>query len=859
MLASAGVKRGIDRSALVRLITEPIEKPEPIALGTPPTLGTPARLEFVVPLFVGDKPNSSGVSVVAGATLARRIPPEAGKPGVDVCGEPIPALEATDLLLSPLASEGAEAQPNLNRIVAARNGVAFWVVLPETETGERKGQIVVREPAVTRRELRGHPHGYFELRGERGNVTLLVDGPGPGGRPVEFDTVIRMLDTWPLDERDEVLVEETVKASQWIPAVVGRVAPQHISPDDSFALKYDDESELVYVFPWDNWQAPPVSIDQMRSVLNTFKVTYGVRDATLTTLEKGMWNRPTVVARLGQVRVKADSIEDAQAQGATIIGDDPANLEVKVERTERSGMLGLGKKSIYALVSRRKDNIQPEHGAYEIVCRRGVCVIAVTRPRHGGNRVNLEDVMAEVRSWPFDACDDGAIGEAVGGAKGVPIEFARIVPAPSGDPHNEITEESPVAVKFSASKEVAYLFPWGQFPAEAPVEESNAALERAGVVAGVDEAALARIAETPLRRPEVVARGQPPARGEDAKLEYAFDSIKVEPPPAEGSLFEAPVAKSPLKVPPKALEGGRVDYRELGEVPTVQPGTVLVKKSLPKPGQDGYSITGEVLVSEAGDDIDLSKIAGQNTEVSGDGLELRATIIGQPTRVGDKIAVMPLHIIDGDVDFRTGNVVFDGNVMVRGDVRPGFRIRTTGTLQVMGVAEACILEAGGNIEVAGGIVGQSKSTVRAGGYVRVAFINAANVRATGTVAVDSEILHSTITSDDWVKVNGRIVGGQIRAKRGVATRVLGATTGTPTRVQTGWEAKTDQGKQEPGEAPVIVVHHEVKADVYLWIRGATLKIEETMPGTMFQEVDGDIVGGASWGAQYQERQEANKP
>ena len=53
----------------------------------------------------------------------------------------------------------------------------------------------------------------------------------------------------------------------------------------------------------------------------------------------------------------------------------------------------------------------------------------------------------------------------------------------------------------------------------------------------------------------------------------------------------------------------------------------------------------------------------------------------------------------------SGNIQFDGSVVIQGDVAKGMSVKATGDIEVAGIVEMASLEAGGNITVKSGVIG----------------------------------------------------------------------------------------------------------------------------------------------------------
>jgi uncharacterized protein (DUF342 family) len=114
-IQQAGVTQGVlpeSISAALRQITQRVL----CAKGTPPENGLDAQVKHLIDLSQRGKPaelHGGGVdfkdlglyiNVVKGQVLAEKIPATAGVPGMDVCGNPIPAKPGKDVVLHPGAN-----------------------------------------------------------------------------------------------------------------------------------------------------------------------------------------------------------------------------------------------------------------------------------------------------------------------------------------------------------------------------------------------------------------------------------------------------------------------------------------------------------------------------------------------------------------------------------------------------------------------------------------------------------------------------------------------------------------------------------------------------------------------------------
>jgi hypothetical protein len=232
---------------------------------------------------------------------------------------------------------------------------------------------------------------------------------------------------------------------------------------------------------------------------------------------------------------------------------------------------------------------------------------------------------------------------------------------------------------------------------------------------------------------------------------------------------------------------GTVDFFKLRRIDSVQKGQVLARIVPPTAGREGHTVTGEKLPGIRGklaNDIRL----GENVEPSADGKELLAGITGQIHIEHGTISVQPVHVVDGDVDFSTGNLDFIGDLMIRGHVLDGFEIRAGGNITIEGTVGSSVVRAGGNINIGRGIFGKQRGVVRAGGDVTVTFLQNATVYAGGDIQVGNQILNSRVFARGKVIVRsgkGAIVGGRVQGGKGIEAKVIGSDFGTKTEVIAG--------------------------------------------------------------------------
>lgn len=239
---------------------------------------------------------------------------------------------------------------------------------------------------------------------------------------------------------------------------------------------------------------------------------------------------------------------------------------------------------------------------------------------------------------------------------------------------------------------------------------------------------------------------------------------------------------------------GRVDFKDRGAIYTAKPGDLLLIFDPPVPGVPGHDVYDreipvrqpKVVAIRAGDGVETP-----------DGRRFLATETGQPLFFRGTIAIKPVIVIAGDVNYDSGNVEFDGSVVIQGHVREGFAVTAGRDLEVGGAVEAAHLKAGRNITVRGGVVGEQAS-VDAGGNVTLRFLEGGTVTADGDVFVASHLMHATVMSCGSVVVQGKkgILGGTAVARDRIDTLSAGTIMGTPTTLVAGTDFRARIQLQE---------------------------------------------------------------
>lgn len=288
------------------------------------------------------------------------------------------------------------------------------------------------------------------------------------------------------------------------------------------------------------------------------------------------------------------------------------------------------------------------------------------------------------------------------------------------------------------------------------------ALTEKNVIFGIDEEEIK--SGVGSLAPFVAAKGEPPVNGENAYIDRKFDLG--------------------VKGRPVIDEYDRVDYKNLNLFVLVKANDTLAIRVPQTQGKPGKNVFGDTVPAKNGRPIPMPQ--GKNTKVLGEH-QLIAEINGQIVDTGSKISIDPRLVIKGAVGVATGDIDFDGSVLVNGDVKQGFVVKATGDIEIKGSVHGAQV-VGRNVIVAGGVTGAKRGKVHADLDVRAAFTENAVVEAGRDIYVADVALHSQLRAGKKIIVEGKhgqITGGLTVSGEEVQAKVIGNQAYVITRVSVG--------------------------------------------------------------------------
>ena len=202
-----------------------------------------------------------------------------------------------------------------------------------------------------------------------------------------------------------------------------------------------------------------------------------------------------------------------------------------------------------------------------------------------------------------------------------------------------------------------------------------------------------------------------------------------------------------------------MDYRSSSYTNIIHEGDVICDIIPPSPGTSGVDIAGKCHQSRAGQTPHVPQ--GQNTGVSEDGQHLVALTSGNLIFEQGCLSHSSYPSGGEKCGLQHGKFDFVGDIIIRGDICAGFSVHTTGTVTVDGAVEGAIVEAGGDIIITKGVLGDNSAMIKSGRTVRAAYLENCVVYA-GTAILADCAINAQLYSDGAIRIvsgRGTVIGG----------------------------------------------------------------------------------------------------
>ncbi len=403
------------------------------------------------------------------------------------------------------------------------------------------------------------------------------------------------------------------------------------------------------------------------------------------------------------------------------------------------------------------------NGYFKLVFSDTESYVSVFPPEDGGEPIAVDEMRDYLVSKGFPGVDIVSLKKIVDNLtkqENIKLASKKGIPTP---------ESFRVMISPDKMTATCRFYPPSTSGATLTIDDIKSTLKLQGVTKGYDDQAIdSYMSDRHYCTDYVLAKGLAPTMGQDASIEYFFNTNP--------------------NLKPKLNEDGSVDFFSLSAISLVKKGDKLATLTREVPGEPGYNVVGDVLPPHEVRKLMLKY--GRNITISEDELSIFSEVDGHATLVEGKVFVSDVYEVS-DVDTATGNIEYAGNVCVLGNVKTGFSVKAEGNVEVRGVVENAMIDATGDVTIARGMNGMSKGTINAGGNVIAKFLENANVNAGGYVHAEA-ILHSNIVCKGDVTVTGKkgfITGGSIKTPATVSAKTIGSSMGGDTDIEVGTDPK----------------------------------------------------------------------
>lgn len=236
-------------------------------------------------------------------------------------------------------------------------------------------------------------------------------------------------------------------------------------------------------------------------------------------------------------------------------------------------------------------------------------------------------------------------------------------------------------------------------------------------------------------------------------------------------------------------EPARIDHRSRSSLVLVREGDIIARIVPAVEGRPGATVHGEQIANATTRMPVLA--AGENTVA--DGNDILAGLSGLLKVEHSVISVSPTLLLRTGVDFATGNIDFNGDVLLSDRIADGFTLRCSGTLHAATTIDAFAVECGGLV-CSQGVIGRTAEPTVVRGDAKMRFVQNARLDVGGTLRVSHSALKAHLTAHDRIEFGARstIIGCTIRASAGATVFDLGAPGAAVSEVYLGIDFEVDE-------------------------------------------------------------------
>lgn len=228
------------------------------------------------------------------------------------------------------------------------------------------------------------------------------------------------------------------------------------------------------------------------------------------------------------------------------------------------------------------------------------------------------------------------------------------------------------------------------FPKKFTIDEVKKELAKQKITYGILDENIKDLVNGEENKSLLVAKGEKPQDEQDDILDIKFKQDDENMVPDEDKF-------------------GKVDFKSIGSIDSVVKGDILAVKTPGKEGKNGKDIRSKIIKCRAGKKINIRNGTGCSLK---DSNTIIADENGKPCIKNNTFYVYPVHEVKSDVDLKSGNIKFLGDIMIYGNVMDGMTVDAGNAITINGNVERAKITSKGESLIKGSII---SSQVLAGG------------------------------------------------------------------------------------------------------------------------------------------------
>ena len=308
---------------------------------------------------------------------------------------------------------------------------------------------------------------------------------------------------------------------------------------------------------------------------------------------------------------------------------------------------------------------------------------------------------------------------------------------------------------------------------EANVDEHKIQLllTKEKIVHGIDQQAILELAKEYKKASKkiinlsaIVAKGQPAILGKDGVIE----------------ILVAPAEKVNIQ------KDGSADFRNISMFRKVNKGDVVAIKKAPIPGKKGINIFNKIVPTETPKEAYIEH--GENIQFRPETHEYISLVDGIFDEKENWIDVNAVLKITSNVGLETGNIHYDGEIHIAGNVQREATVKTKGDLIIDGIIESGEVTSGGSIVAKLGINTRKEHKVVALKNIQANYVENSRIMAHKDVIIGNSILGSEIVSLGNVimsSASSTISGSEISSYGNIEVSTIGTSLSAHVQITIG--------------------------------------------------------------------------